>query len=64
MKILTVSIVLCLCLCVAPAWAQTPDTILVNGKVLMQNRQVRTMNRGDVIAQAKGLAQKVRDAVQ
>jgi len=39
-------------------------TTIVNGKVLMQNRQVRTMNRGDVIAQAKALAQKVRDAVQ
>jgi 5-methylthioadenosine/S-adenosylhomocysteine deaminase len=39
-------------------------TTIVNGKVLMQNRQVRTLNRGDVIAQAKALAQKVRDAVQ
>jgi 5-methylthioadenosine/S-adenosylhomocysteine deaminase len=39
-------------------------TTIVNGKVLMQNRQVRTVNRGDVIAQAKSLAQKVRDAVQ
>jgi 5-methylthioadenosine/S-adenosylhomocysteine deaminase len=39
-------------------------TTIVNGKVLMQNRQVRTLNRGDVIAQAKSLAQKVRDAVQ
>jgi 5-methylthioadenosine/S-adenosylhomocysteine deaminase len=39
-------------------------TTIVNGKVLMQNRQVRTMNRGDVIAQARALAQKVRDAVQ
>src|SRR5881397_2983589 len=39
-------------------------TTIVNGKVLMQNRQVRTMNRGEVLAQAKALAQKVRDAVQ
>jgi 5-methylthioadenosine/S-adenosylhomocysteine deaminase len=39
-------------------------TTIVNGKVLMQNRQLRTMNRGEVIAQAKALAQKVRDAVQ
>jgi 5-methylthioadenosine/S-adenosylhomocysteine deaminase len=39
-------------------------TTIVNGKVLMQNRQVRTLNRGEVIAQAKALAQKVRDAVQ
>ena len=29
-------------------------TTIVNGKVLMQNRQVRTLNRGEVIAQAKG----------
>jgi hypothetical protein len=36
----------------------------VNGKVLMQNRQVRTLNRTEVLAQAKALAQKVRDAVQ
>jgi 5-methylthioadenosine/S-adenosylhomocysteine deaminase len=39
-------------------------TTIVNGKVLMQNRQVRTLNRNEVIAQAKTLAQKVRDAVQ
>src|SRR5215475_11739744 len=39
-------------------------TTIVNGKVLMQNRQLRTLNRGDVIAQAKALAQTVRDAVQ
>jgi 5-methylthioadenosine/S-adenosylhomocysteine deaminase len=39
-------------------------TTIVNGKVLMQNRQVRTLNRAEVIAQAKALAQKVRDAVQ
>ena len=39
-------------------------TTIVNGKVLMQNRQVRTLNRAEVIAQAKTLSQKVRDAVQ
>jgi 5-methylthioadenosine/S-adenosylhomocysteine deaminase len=39
-------------------------TMIVNGKVLMLNRQLRTLNRGEVLAQAKGLAQKVRDAVQ
>jgi 5-methylthioadenosine/S-adenosylhomocysteine deaminase len=39
-------------------------TTIVNGKVLMQNRQVRTLNRSEVIAQAKTLSQKVRDAVQ
>jgi predicted amidohydrolase YtcJ len=33
-KILTASVLFCLCLCVAPAWAQTPDVILVNGKIL------------------------------
>jgi predicted amidohydrolase YtcJ len=31
-KILVVFVLLCLC--VAPAWAQTPDTVLVNGKIL------------------------------
>ena len=39
-------------------------TTIVNGKVLMQNRQVRTLNRTEVMAQARALAQKVRDAVQ
>jgi len=39
-------------------------TTIVNGKVLMQNRQVRTLNRTEVLAQAKALSQKVRDAVQ
>ena len=37
MKILAVA-VLC-CLFVAPAWAQTPDTILVNGKILTVDSQ-------------------------
>src|SRR5262245_53519941 len=39
-------------------------TTIVNGKVPMQNRQVRTLNRTEVIAQAKTLAQRVRDAIQ
>ena len=38
-------------------------TTIVNGKVLMKDRQVRTLNRADVIAEANKLAQKVRDAV-
>jgi len=35
----------------------------VNGKVLMKDRQVRTLNRATVIAEAKALAQRVREAV-
>jgi 5-methylthioadenosine/S-adenosylhomocysteine deaminase len=38
-------------------------TTIVNGKVLMKDRQVRTLNRAEVIADANTLAQKVRDAV-
>jgi 5-methylthioadenosine/S-adenosylhomocysteine deaminase len=38
-------------------------TTIVNGKVLMKNRQVRTLNRAAVIADANALAQKVREAV-
>ena len=37
---------------------------IVNGKVLMRDRKVTTLNEAEVIAQAKALAQKVRDAVQ
>ncbi|HUR35110.1 MAG TPA: amidohydrolase family protein, partial [Vicinamibacterales bacterium] len=37
---------------------------IVNGKVLMRDRRVGTLNEGEVLAQAKALAQKVRDAVQ
>jgi 5-methylthioadenosine/S-adenosylhomocysteine deaminase len=37
---------------------------IVNGKVLMRDRKVLTMNEGEVLAQARALAQKVRDAVQ
>ena len=39
-------------------------TTIVNGKVLMKDRQVRTLNRAAVIADANRLAQKVRDAVR
>ena len=39
-------------------------TTIVNGKVLMKDRQVRTLNRGAVIADATRLAQRVRDAVK
>jgi len=38
-------------------------TTIVNGKVLMKNRQVRTLNREAVIADANRLAAKVREAV-
>ena len=38
-------------------------TTIVNGKVLMKDRHVRTLNRSEVIADANRLAQKVRDAV-
>ena len=38
-------------------------TTIVNGKVLMKDRQVRTMNRAAVIADAKRLSQRVREAV-
>jgi len=37
---------------------------IVNGKVLMRDRRVTTLNEAEVLAQAKTLAQKVRDAVQ
>ena len=37
---------------------------IVNGKVLMKDRQVRTLNRATVIADANALAQKVREAVK
>ena len=35
-------------------------TTIVNGKVLMQNRQVRTLNRTEVIAQAKDAVSRAR----
>src|SRR5712692_2552884 len=38
-------------------------TTIVDGKVLMKDRQVRTLNRAAVIADANRLAQKVREAV-
>jgi len=38
-------------------------TTIVNGKVLMKDRQVRTLNRETVIADANRLAQRVREAV-
>jgi 5-methylthioadenosine/S-adenosylhomocysteine deaminase len=38
-------------------------TTIVNGKVLMKDRQVRTLNRAMVIADANRLAQRVREAV-
>jgi 5-methylthioadenosine/S-adenosylhomocysteine deaminase len=39
-------------------------TTIVNGKVLMRDRQVRTLTRATVIADANRLAQRVRDAVK
>jgi 5-methylthioadenosine/S-adenosylhomocysteine deaminase len=39
-------------------------TMIVNGKVLMKERQLRTLNREAVIADAKRLAAKVREAVR
>jgi len=38
-------------------------TTIVDGKVLMKERQVRTLNRATVVADANRLAQKVREAV-
>ena len=37
---------------------------IVNGKILMKDRQVRTLDRAAVIADANALAQKVREAVR
>jgi len=39
-------------------------TTIVNGKILMKDRQVRTLDRATVIADANRLAQKVREAVR
>ena len=39
-------------------------TTIVNGKILMKDRQVLTLNRASVIADANRLAQKVREAVR
>jgi 5-methylthioadenosine/S-adenosylhomocysteine deaminase len=39
-------------------------TTIVNGKVLMRNRQVKTLDAPAVIADANRLAQKVREAVK
>jgi len=39
-------------------------TTIVNGKILMKDRQVRTLDRAAVIEDANRLAQKVREAVR
>src|SRR3954468_8209792 len=39
-------------------------TTIVNGKILMKDRQVRTLDKAGVIADANRLATKVRDAVR
>ena len=36
-------------------------TTIVNGRVLMKDRQVRTLNRTEVIADANRLAQRIRE---
>jgi 5-methylthioadenosine/S-adenosylhomocysteine deaminase len=38
-------------------------TTIVNGKILMRDRQLKTLNRDQVIADANRLAARVRDAV-
>ena len=38
-------------------------TTIVNGRVLMKDRQLKTLNRTAAIAEANRLAQKVREAV-
>jgi 5-methylthioadenosine/S-adenosylhomocysteine deaminase len=39
-------------------------TTIVNGRVLMRDRKVLTLNEAQVLTDARALAQKVRDAVQ
>ena len=39
-------------------------TTIVNGKILMKDRQLRTLDRATVIADANRLAARVRDAVR
>jgi len=39
-------------------------TTIVNGKVLMKDRQVLTLDRSAVLAEARGWAEKVRAAVK
>jgi hypothetical protein len=39
-------------------------TTIVNGNVLMKDRQLRTLDRAAVIAEANALAEKVRAAVR
>jgi 5-methylthioadenosine/S-adenosylhomocysteine deaminase len=39
-------------------------TTIVNGQVLMENRQLRTLNRERIIADANTLAEKVRAAIR
>ena len=39
-------------------------TTIVNGKVLMNERQVQTLNRASVLAEAITLAATVREAVR
>ena len=40
-----------------------PDLVVVNGKVLMKDRQVRTLDRATVIADATRFSERVRAAV-
>jgi len=45
-------------------WGDDVRNTIVNGKVLMRDRHVTTLNETDVLTQARALARKVRDAVQ
>ena len=38
-------------------------TTIVNGRILMRDRKVLTLNEAEVLAEARGLAAKVRAAV-
>ena len=40
------------------------QTVVVNGKVVMRNRKVLTLNESAVIDEANGWAARVRQAVQ
>jgi len=40
------------------------QTTIVNGKILMKDRQVRTLDKAAVIADANRLAERVRQAIR
>jgi hypothetical protein len=39
------------------------QTVVVNGKILMQDRKMLTLNERDVLAEATSWSEKVRSAV-